>query len=184
MELFVTGLHVVLCLFLILVVLLQPGKGADFGAALGGSSQDLIGAGTGVSLLGRLTALVAGLFMMTSLGLAYFSNAPADDSLDIEALEEERGAAAAGDAGTEAPGTEAPATEGAADTGDAEGSSEAAQPEGGDMGSADEAATGQAEPLPAGDAAPAGESAPAGDAPPTGEAAPAADPAQPEAGGE
>ena len=55
MEIFITGLHVTLCFFLILVVLLQPGKGADFGAAMGGASQEVFGASGGVSLLSKIT---------------------------------------------------------------------------------------------------------------------------------
>ena len=55
MEVFITGLHIGLCFFLILVVLLQPGKGADFGAAMGGASQEVFGASGGVSLLSKIT---------------------------------------------------------------------------------------------------------------------------------
>lgn len=90
MEFFIIGLHVTLCFFLILVVLLQPGKGADFGAAMGGASQDVFGAGGSVTLLTKLTAIVAMMFMATSLALAWFANADdrrgsglgADDLLD------------------------------------------------------------------------------------------------------
>ena len=87
MEIFITGMHITLCFFLILVVLLQPGKGADFGAAMGGSSGEVFGASGGVSLLGKLTAGVAAMFMATSLTLAWFSNAPPGSDLTPEALE-------------------------------------------------------------------------------------------------
>ncbi len=80
MELFITGLHITLCFFLILVVLLQPGKGADFGAAMGGSSQEVFGAGGSITILTKLTAIVAAMFMSTSLTLAWFSNDMSGDS--------------------------------------------------------------------------------------------------------
>jgi preprotein translocase subunit SecG len=86
MEIFITGLHIALCFFLILVVLLQPGKGADFGAAMGGASQEVFGASGGVSLLSKITGLVAALFMGTSLSLAWFSNAPPGTDLTPEEL--------------------------------------------------------------------------------------------------
>ncbi len=86
MEIFITGLHITLCFFLILVVLLQPGKGADFGAAMGGASQEVFGATGGVSLLSKITATVAALFMATSLSLAWFSNAPPGTDLTPEEL--------------------------------------------------------------------------------------------------
>jgi preprotein translocase subunit SecG len=91
MEAFVTGLHVVLCLFLILVVLVQPGKNADFGAALGGSSQSGGSAAEGTSTIGKLTAITASLFMLTSLTLAWFSNRPEKSVITDEALQEEAG---------------------------------------------------------------------------------------------
>ena len=91
MEVFITGLHITLCFFLILVVLLQPGKGADFGAAMGGSSSsDMFGATGSVTILTKLTAIVAALFMITSLSLAWFSNtAGGAPDLDPEELRKE-----------------------------------------------------------------------------------------------
>lgn len=138
MEIFVTGLHITLCFFLILVVLLQPGKGADFGAAMGGSSQEVFGASGGVSLLGKLTALVAGLFMLTSLTLAYFSNAPGDEVLDIDDIERELSAAA----GDTEPGATTDPSEGAAPSEDtapsaSAGEAPAASPDSGDAGRTD-----------------------------------------------
>jgi preprotein translocase subunit SecG len=89
MEAFVTGLHIVLCLFLILVVLLQPGKGADFGAMMGGSTGQTGSAVQGATLIGKLTAVVAALFMLTSMSLAWFSNRPQESVISDEAMEEE-----------------------------------------------------------------------------------------------
>jgi len=70
---FVTFVHVLACLVLILVVLLQAGKGADMGAAFGGSSQTVFGSSGAGTFLGKLTAAVAIIFMLTSLSLAYMS---------------------------------------------------------------------------------------------------------------
>jgi preprotein translocase subunit SecG len=66
----VTFVHVVICIFLISVVLLQQGKGADMGAAFGGGSQTLFGASGADNLLSRLTTGAAIAFMMTSVYLA------------------------------------------------------------------------------------------------------------------
>lgn len=159
MEAFITGLHVVLCLFLILVVLLQPGKGADFGAAMGGTSTTQTGsAAQGATLIGKLTAVVASLFMVTSMALAWFSNQGHTSVITDDALQQELEEQEAEDQGTETPD--------AAPTGDEEApeGSEAPDmaPEG---GAGDEAGNPDAE-LPA-DEAPAdeGDEAPADEAP-------------------
>ena len=62
--------HVLACLFLIVVVLLQTGKGADMGAVLGGGSQTLFGASGAGNLLTKLTTGMAITFMATSLVIA------------------------------------------------------------------------------------------------------------------
>jgi len=68
--------HVTVCLALILVVLLQVGKGQSIGAAFGGagSSQTFFGSRGPATFLSRLTTISAALFMLTSLGLAYMSS--------------------------------------------------------------------------------------------------------------
>jgi len=67
-------LHVIVSVALILVILLQTGKGSDIGAVFGGgSSQTLFGATGPTSFLSKLTAGAAIVFMLTSLFLAYFS---------------------------------------------------------------------------------------------------------------
>jgi len=66
-------LHVLVCLFLICIVLLQHGKGADIGASFGGSSQSLFGTEGPVPLLNKITTLAAIIFMGTSILLAYTS---------------------------------------------------------------------------------------------------------------
>lgn len=71
---FLITLHITVSIALIIIVLLQAGKGADLGATFGtGSSQSLFGAGGGSTFLGKLTASAAIIFMVTSLSLAYLS---------------------------------------------------------------------------------------------------------------
>jgi preprotein translocase subunit SecG len=70
MTIFLTIIHVLVSLFLIAVVLLQSGKGAEIGAAFGGSSQTLFGSRGAASFLGKMTTGVAVAFMITSLLLA------------------------------------------------------------------------------------------------------------------
>lgn len=71
MQIFVTVLHVVVSIILILVILLQAGKGANMGAAFGGSSQTVFGSSGPASFLGKMTTVIAILFMLTSLTLSY-----------------------------------------------------------------------------------------------------------------
>ena len=66
-------LHIAVAIFLILVVLLQTGKGAEMGAAFGGSSQTVFGSGGPAGFMAKLTNAAAVCFMLTSLGLAYVS---------------------------------------------------------------------------------------------------------------
>ncbi|HSP95615.1 MAG TPA: preprotein translocase subunit SecG [Candidatus Dormibacteraeota bacterium] len=69
----ITIIHVLACIFLVLVVLLQTGKGADMGAVFGGSSSTVFGSSGAGNLLTKLTTGTAIVFMLTSLGLTYFS---------------------------------------------------------------------------------------------------------------
>jgi preprotein translocase subunit SecG len=71
MKLVLTLIHVGVCLALILIVLLQKGKGASMGAAFGGSSQTVFGSSGAASFLSKVTAAAAIVFMLTSLGLAF-----------------------------------------------------------------------------------------------------------------
>ena len=66
-------IHILVCLFLIAIVLLQHGKGADIGATFGGSSQSLFGSEGPVPLLNKITTFSAIVFMGTSVTLAYLS---------------------------------------------------------------------------------------------------------------
>ncbi len=67
-------IHIVVCFFLIVIVLLQHGKGADMGAAFGGSSQTLFGTEGPIPLLNKVTTISAIVFMITSVALAYISS--------------------------------------------------------------------------------------------------------------
>jgi preprotein translocase subunit SecG len=74
MEIIVLVLHVFAALGIIGLVLLQHGKGADVGAAFGGgASGSLFGASGSANFLSRITAVLAFVFFLTSLGLTYFS---------------------------------------------------------------------------------------------------------------
>jgi len=69
----ITIIHVIVSIGLILVVLLQTGKGAEVGAVFGGSSSTIFGSSGAGNFLTRLTTGMAIVFMMTSLTLGYFA---------------------------------------------------------------------------------------------------------------
>src|SRR3954447_4307112 len=67
----VATLYVLTCLVLMLVVLIQQGKGGDIASAFGGgSSQAAFGARTGATLLTKVTWICAGLFIVCALALS------------------------------------------------------------------------------------------------------------------
>jgi preprotein translocase subunit SecG len=66
-------LHITVCVLLIFVVLIQTSKGSEMGAAFGGSSQTLFGSSGPATFLGKMTTVIATVFMLTSLWLAYFA---------------------------------------------------------------------------------------------------------------
>src|SRR3982751_4099898 len=69
---FFTIIHILLCVFMIFVILLQPGKDAGMGAALGGGAATSAFGGRGaVTFLSKLTAACAALFFLTSFGLSF-----------------------------------------------------------------------------------------------------------------
>lgn len=73
MTAFLTAIHILVSLFLIFIVLIQSSKGAELGAAFGGSSQTLFGSRGAATLLSKLTTASAVVFMLTSLLLAVVS---------------------------------------------------------------------------------------------------------------
>ncbi len=81
---FLSILYVFVCLFLILVVLLQSGKGGGMGALGGGANtagQQVFGGAGASNILSRMTAVFAALFMILSATLAYLSS-PGDQALE------------------------------------------------------------------------------------------------------
>lgn len=74
MEILVWAVHVLLAVVLVILVLLQHGKGADMGAAFGsGSAGSLFGPSGSATFLSRATGFVAAMFFVTSMSLTYFS---------------------------------------------------------------------------------------------------------------
>ena len=107
----VAALHILVCVFLIVVVLLQTGRGSEIGAVFGGAgSQALFGAQGPGTLLGKVTAGAAAIFMITSLliGANVFTKAPS--SIMNQPATEQSAPATDEATDTEAPAaTEAPA---------------------------------------------------------------------------
>ena len=82
--------HVVVAVALVALVLLQQGKGADAGAAFGsGSSATMFGARGSASFLSRTTSVLATVFFLTSLTLAYFATQTSAPSSVVERLQVE-----------------------------------------------------------------------------------------------
>jgi len=78
-------IHIIICIALIMIVLLQTGKGADMGAAFGGGgSQTLFGSGGASTFLSKATTVAAIVFMLTSFGLAFLSNNRSAESLVLK----------------------------------------------------------------------------------------------------
>lgn len=98
LEQIITVIHICVSFFLILIVLLQQGKGADVGATFGGGSNTLFGASGADNLLSKVTTYSALIFMCTSVFLAssvkhrtfnkgeIFQNLPAASAPATEAL--------------------------------------------------------------------------------------------------
>ncbi len=75
------GLHIIVSIALIVIVLLQMGKGAQAGASFGaGGSQAMFGS-TGGNFMSKVTAGAAVIFMLTSLSLAYFYSSPSSQTV-------------------------------------------------------------------------------------------------------
>ncbi|MGD8258817.1 MAG: preprotein translocase subunit SecG [Desulfobacterales bacterium] len=82
MSILLIIIHIIVSVALIMIVLLQTGKGADMGAAFGGgSSQTLFGSTGASTFLSKATTGAAIVFMLTSLALAYISGHRTGDSI-------------------------------------------------------------------------------------------------------
>ena len=124
MEPLIIALHILICLGIIGLILLQQGKGAEMGASFGsGGSQTLFGSTGSGNLLSHATAVLATVFFVTSFGLSVLAKnksvASADVGIPAAAVIESHNSAAeqkpvpvAGDAPVinAAPATDAPAT--------------------------------------------------------------------------
>ncbi|ART63556.1 preprotein translocase subunit SecG [Kushneria marisflavi] len=106
-------IHVLLAISLIALVLLQRGKGAEAGAAFGGgASQTVLGSQGASKTLARLTGVLAALFFVTSLGLAWLVDRGGDSQSgipDARVIEQQRTSAPSLDDGDDAP--QAPAAQ-------------------------------------------------------------------------
>ena len=75
MQTLILMVHILCAAGIVVLVLLQHGKGADMGAAFGsGSAGSLFGSAGAANFLSRTTAILAAVFFVTSLGLTYFSS--------------------------------------------------------------------------------------------------------------
>ncbi len=102
-------LHVIVCFLMIAAILLQSGKGAEIGAAFGGSSQTVFGSRGPANFLSKVTIAAAVIFMLTSLSLAYLSKERTYSSTIIDLQEkpaDEQPAPAAPAASETAPAAE------------------------------------------------------------------------------
>ena len=108
MQTLVLVLHILAAIGIVVLVLLQHGKGADMGAAFGsGSAGSLFGSAGAANFLSRTTAVLAAVFFATSLGLTYFSAAPHKEGGVTQSIEAP--AAPKADAKPAAPASSAPA---------------------------------------------------------------------------
>jgi preprotein translocase subunit SecG len=79
----ITFLHGILCFAIVALVLLQRGKGADAGAGFGaGASGTVFGARGSATFFSKLTAVLATLFFVTSMSLAWFATRPRAEAPD------------------------------------------------------------------------------------------------------
>ena len=85
-------IHVLVCFLMIASILLQSGKGAEIGAAFGGSSQTVFGSRGPGTFLSKVTIAAAIIFMATSLGLAILSKERTFSSTVIDVNKKESSA--------------------------------------------------------------------------------------------
>jgi preprotein translocase subunit SecG len=96
MYVFLIFIHLVVCFALVGVVLMQSGKGGGLaGGAFGGSAQTVFGGRGATDFLTRATMVLAGIFFLTSLGLAFLSTGVATRSTSLIQQEARKAAASA-----------------------------------------------------------------------------------------
>ncbi|MEP6539852.1 MAG: preprotein translocase subunit SecG [Bryobacteraceae bacterium] len=109
MVILLTIIHVIVCLFLVIVVLLQSGKAADLAGAFGGmGSQTAFGPRGAATVLSKATTVAAALFMVTSLSLAIVTTRRAGTSGSV--LERQSKSKTSAPAAAPKPGSVTPAS--------------------------------------------------------------------------
>ena len=91
METILITIHYILCFFLIMIILLQAGKGADIGAVFGGASQTVFGSRGPATFLNKATAIVAVCFIVTSVWLAHIAKTRTSETVLDSATTEQQG---------------------------------------------------------------------------------------------
>lgn len=87
MQNFVLVIHIILAVLMIVLILVQHGKGADAGASFGGGgAATVFGASGSANFLTRLTAILTALFFVTSITLAIFAKKQSEDPLGLKKL--------------------------------------------------------------------------------------------------
>lgn len=109
-------IHLIVCFLMIASILLQAGKGAEMGAAFGGSSQTVFGSRGPGTFLSKVTIGAAVIFMLTSLGLAILSKERTFSSTIIDLNKKDTPATTPPQSIPAPEGAKTPPTEGAAPT--------------------------------------------------------------------
>ena len=87
MQTFVLVVHIILAILMIVLILVQHGKGADAGASFGGGgAATVFGASGSGNFLTRLTAILTALFFVTSLTLAIFAKKQTTDAYSLNSI--------------------------------------------------------------------------------------------------
>ena len=84
-------IHVIVCIALVIIVLLQAGRGAEIGAAFGGASQTIFGSSGSGGFLSKLTTGAAIIFMITCLSLSYIASHRSESSVVESAKKQQAG---------------------------------------------------------------------------------------------
>ncbi|BCU63459.1 preprotein translocase, SecG subunit [Acinetobacter bouvetii DSM 14964 = CIP 107468] len=87
MQTFVLVVHIILAVLMIVLILVQHGKGADAGASFGGGgAATVFGASGSANFLTRLTAILTALFFVTSLTLAVYAKKQTADAYSLKSI--------------------------------------------------------------------------------------------------
>lgn len=88
MQTFVLVVHIILAVLMIVLILVQHGKGADAGASFGGGgAATVFGASGSANFLTRVTAILTALFFVTSLSLAVFAKKQTSDAYGLKTVQ-------------------------------------------------------------------------------------------------